>query len=181
MAGHVAGALMEAFDGPVWRLLPDRLVMTPTAPANAPEGRFHHSGQTAAYASLSAEGANVAIQRYLNDGVARMLMPMWLTAQHVVDIRSEPAASLVWQNQRATGKMASTWAFSDAARQAGAQAMLYASRSRPDLSHIVVFDPDCLALVGPPTHMAALVTPVAPLAAMPDDLPTDPKRRCEDM
>jgi hypothetical protein len=56
-----------SFDGPVWRILPQTLVDSPVEPARAPEGRFHHSGQIAAYASLSAEGASVAIQRYLGD------------------------------------------------------------------------------------------------------------------
>ncbi|HEX7823250.1 MAG TPA: RES family NAD+ phosphorylase [Sphingobium sp.] len=138
-----------SFDGPVWRLLPRPLVDTPAAPARAPEGRFHHSGQVAAYASLSVEGAGVAIRRYLGDGVARMLVPMWLNAAYVVDLRGNPSASVIWQEMGGKGEPSPTWAFSDAARQAGAQAMLYSSRSRPDLSHVVVFQPDCLSYVGP--------------------------------
>ena len=66
---------LKSFDGPVWRLLPEAHIHTPEKPAGAPEGRFHHSGQTtAAYASLSAEGARVAIKRYIGDGVARKLI-----------------------------------------------------------------------------------------------------------
>lgn len=142
---------LRPFSGPVWRLLPCDLVSTPTAPARAPEGRFHHSGQVAAYASLSAEGAGVAIRRYLGDGGARQLVPMWLRAERVADLRGVRSASVVWQDMRATGAPSPTWPHSDRARAAGAQAMLYASRTRPELSHVVVFDPDCLTCAGPAT------------------------------
>jgi RES domain len=145
-----------AFDGPVWRLLTEQLVESTTTPAAAPEGRFHHSGQIAAYASLTAEGAAVAIKRYLTDNRKRVLVPMWLKAQAVVDVRGDATASVVWQDQRQSGAIASTWAISDIARQAGAQALLYSSRSRPELSHVVVFDPACLTFVGPITPMAAI-------------------------
>ncbi|MFT9198743.1 RES family NAD+ phosphorylase [Gluconobacter oxydans] len=137
-----------SFDGPVWRLLPKTLAGNPTVIATAPEGRFHHSGQIAAYASLSAEGASVAIQRYLSDQIERVLIPMRLTAKRVADVRGMPAASVVWQDLRDDGIPSPTWLFSDAARQAGAEAMLYSSRSRPDLSHVVVFKPECLNTFG---------------------------------
>ncbi|NJO35670.1 MAG: RES family NAD+ phosphorylase [Rhodospirillales bacterium] len=147
---------MNGFDGPVWRLLTEQLVGSPTAPATAPEGRFHHSGQIAAYASLTAEGAEVAIKRYLTDDRKRMLVPMWLKAQAVADVRGNVAASVVWQDQRQLGAIASTWAIADLARRAGAQALLYSSRSRPELSHVVVFDPNCLTFVGPIMPMTAV-------------------------
>jgi hypothetical protein len=147
---------MVVFDGPVWRLLPEQMIGTPTAPADAPEGRFHHSGQIAAYTSLTAEGTAVAIKRYLSDKRTRVLVPLWLKAQAVADVRGDPTASVVWQDQRAIGAISSTWAISDGARQAGAQALLYSSRSRPELSHVVVFDLDCLTFVGPITPMAAI-------------------------
>ncbi len=120
----------------------------PAKPASAPEGRFHHSGQIAAYASLSAEGATVAIRRYLSDGVERVLVPMWLDAACVVDLRGEAAASIVWQELQAAGAPSPTWAYSDAARESGAQAMLYSSRTRPELSHIVIFDPSRMRIAG---------------------------------
>ncbi|NNE80339.1 MAG: RES family NAD+ phosphorylase [Silicimonas sp.] len=142
---------MIAFDGPVWRLLDTQSIDAPISPVKSPEGRFHHAGQTAVYASLSAEGAGVAIQRYLTDGVQRMLVPLWLDASLVVDHRGDPAASIVWQDIRATGAASPTWSFSDKARMAGGQAMLYSSRSHPDLGHVVVFDPACLKSAGAPT------------------------------
>lgn len=140
---------LKPFNGPVWRLLPETLVATPSIPAQAPEGRFHHSGQVAAYASLSAEGAEVAIKRYVDDGVARVLVPMWLKAEHVADERGNGDASIVWQDITAAGALSPTWAYSDNARNTGAQAMLYSSRSRPELSHVVVFQPDVLKCIGP--------------------------------
>jgi len=142
---------LSSFDGPVWRILPQVLVGTPAKPARAPEGRFHHSGQIAAYASLSAEGASVAIQRYLGDQIARKLVPMWLKSDCIIDERGNRAASVIWQDIRVSGLQSPTWAFSDTARDAGAQAMLYSSRSRPELNHVVVFDPTCLIFVGPVT------------------------------
>ncbi|MGY9049542.1 MAG: RES family NAD+ phosphorylase [Rhodobacterales bacterium] len=140
---------LEPIDLAVWRILPAKLLATPAQPAMAPEGRFHHSCQIAAYASLSPEGAGVAIQRYLSDTVGRIMVPMWLEADCVADERGNKDASVVWQDIRATGQLSPTWAISDFARGAGAKAMLYSSRSRPDLSHVVVFDPSCLRFVGP--------------------------------
>lgn len=137
-----------SFDGPVWRLLPESLVTTPCEPARAPEGRFHHSGQIAAYASLTAEGAHVAIKRYIADGVKRVLVSLRLKSDRVVDQRGNKLASIVWQDVRAAGAISPTWAWSDAARDIGAQAMLYSSRSRPDLVHVVVFQPTCLTTIG---------------------------------
>lgn len=137
-----------SFDGPVWRLLPKGLAAQPSVPASAPKGRFHHSGQVAAYASLSAEGTIVAIQRYLGDGVERVLIPMRLTATRVADVRGMPSASIVWQDMQSAGEHSPTWLFSDEARNLEADAMLYSSRSRPDLSHVIVFKPECLNTFG---------------------------------
>ncbi len=146
---------LAPFSGPVWRILPAAQADCPQAAAKAPEGRFHHSGQLAAYASLSAEGASVAVRRYLSDGAQRVLVPMWLEAAAVADIRGNAAASIVWQDLHAAGAPSPTWEFSDAARLAGAQAMLYSSRSRPDLSHVVVFATECLRLAGPISEISS--------------------------
>ena len=144
------GAAMQ-FNGLVWRLLPKSLAKTPSIPAQAPVGRFHHSGQVAAYASLSVEGVEVAMRRYLDDGVKRALVPMWLKSDHVFDHRGDPKASLVWQGTYEAGEASPTWLFSDEARDKGADAMLYSSRSRPELSHVVIFDTACLSYIGPIT------------------------------
>jgi len=141
---------MRPFDGPAWRIIPTAHRTQPLTPAAAPEGRFHHSGQVAIYASLTAEGAGVAIQRYLTDAAPRLIIPVHVTADRIADHRGNRAASVVWQETVANGAPSPTWAFSDAARDAGAAGLLYSSRSRPDLTHIVLFDPSCIRPTGPP-------------------------------
>jgi len=135
---------LAPFAGIVWRILDARLAHDPCAAARAPEGRFHHSGQRALYASLTAAGAGVAIARYVRENPGpRVIAPLHVDLARVRDLRAEPAperASVVWQELRASGAPSPTWALSDAARDLGTQAMLYPSRSRPDLTHIVVFD-----------------------------------------
>jgi RES domain-containing protein len=136
---------LTPFRAIVWRILWADLADAPLAPARAPEGRFHHGGQRALYASLTAEGALVAIRRYVHhDDPPRVIIPLQVTADRITDLRQLPdpsRASVVWQDDRASGAPAPTWALSDAARATGAQGMLYASRSRPDLTHLVLFDP----------------------------------------
>jgi hypothetical protein len=148
------------FDGTVWRILFADQAENPLAPARAPEGRFHHNSEFAIYTSLTAEGAGVAIQRYLavNDA-PRMIVPLRVTATKVMDLRpaaddktNTPATSVVWQSARALGRPAPTWHISDKARQQGAQGILYPSRSRPDLIHLVLLSgtaPGVLTQVGP--------------------------------
>lgn len=149
LADGKAMSVVIQFNGPVWRIMPEGLAGAPARPVTSPEGRFHHSGQTAVYTSLSADGARVAVQRYLGDGIARVLVPMWLDAPQTVDERGNTRASIVWQDMRQAGDPAPTWNISDAARRIGAQAMLYNSRSRPELSHVVVFQTECLTPAGP--------------------------------
>jgi RES domain-containing protein len=127
------------FDGTAFRAL--FAAADPLAPASAPEGRFHHSGQWALYASLTPEGCAVAIRRYLRpDDPPRVVVALRVTGR-MVDLRGRTEASVVWQDGWAAGTPSPTWAFSDAARAAGAQGLLYSSRSRPDLAHLAIFDP----------------------------------------
>ena len=131
---------MIPFRGVVFRILPKGA--DPLAPASAPEGRFHRAGQGALYTSLSPEGTVVAIRRYLRaDDRARVIVPLAIEADQIADLRGNSAASIVWQDLRAQGTPSPTWAFSDTARQAGAQGLLYSSRSRPELTHLVLFAP----------------------------------------
>lgn len=134
---------MIGYTGPVWRILwqgQDAL-----APVQNPEGRFHHSGQPAVYTSLTELGCATAIARYLTpkDG-PREIACLQITAGRIHDLRHEPAARMVWQDLRASGAASPTWGFSDAARAEGAQGMLYASRSQPDLTHLVLFAPEVI-------------------------------------
>ncbi|WP_170783825.1 RES family NAD+ phosphorylase [Ruegeria lacuscaerulensis] len=128
---------MLEFSGPVWRILFLSQCDAPLAPAKAPEGRFHFAGQTALYASLSAEGAAVAIRRYVGkDDPPRVLQQARITKARLVDLRGQRTASVVWQEM---DRPSPTWQFSEAARAQGADGLIYSSRSRPDLSHLVLF------------------------------------------
>lgn len=129
---------MIAFAGQVWRIINQG--QNPEKSVLAPEGRFHHSGQTAIYTSLSAEGCAVAIARYIGAGDPdREIITLHIEATRILDMRGHRELSVVWQDIRAAGATAPTWAVSDAARDAGTQGLLYSSRSRPDLSHLVLF------------------------------------------
>lgn len=135
---------MIPYQGTVWRILFADRAGDACEPARHPEGRFHHSGQVALYASLSAEGAAVALRRYVRAGdPPRVIVPLQIRAEIMADLRGTPeqaAASVVWQDMRETGAPSPTWVVSDRARTSGAQRLIYASRSRPDLSHLVLFD-----------------------------------------
>jgi hypothetical protein len=127
------------FDGTAFRAL--FAGADPLAPAHNPVGRFHHSGQWAIYTSLTPEGCAVAIRRYLRaSDPVRTVVPLRV-AGRMADMRGQSEVSVVWQDAWAAGRPSTTWRFSDAARTAGAQGMLYSSRSRPELTHLVIFDP----------------------------------------
>jgi len=132
------------FSGIVWRILFANQSGNTCAPVGSPIGRFHHSEQVALYTSCTEEGAGVAIKRYVNsDDAERIIVPLQITANCIYDIRTTDHtknASMVWQDHVENGEPAPTWIFSDTARKAGAQGMLYSSRSRPELTHLVLFD-----------------------------------------
>jgi len=113
-------------------------------PVHSPIGRFHHSAQVALYTSCTEEGASVAIKRYVKpDDPKRIIVPLRVDDARIYDIRKtdlSKGASIVWQDCVEKGDPAPTWQYSDYARKAGAQGMLYSSRSRPDLTHLVLFD-----------------------------------------
>jgi len=134
---------LAAFTGVVWRIMfADRLDQA-CKPVGSPVGRFHHSKQVALYTSCTEEGARVAIKRYLKpDDPKRIIVPLRVNSHHIYDVRKtdfSTLASIVWQDCVENNESVSTWAISDIARNAGAQGMLYASRSRPDLTHLVLF------------------------------------------
>lgn len=135
---------MIPFHGTVWRILSADRADDACEPARHPEGRFHHSGQVALYASLCAEGAAVALRRYVRTAdPPRVIVPLEIMTEAMDDLRGTPdqaAASVVWQDGRASGAPSPTWRFSDRSRAHGAQGLIYASRSRPDLSHLVLFE-----------------------------------------
>lgn len=141
---------MKLISGTFWRLKETARAGEILAPAHRPEGRFHHSGQKAIYLSETPEGCQVAMSYYARPGDPdQSLFALLLQNARVLDLRDaaqcgrlgiDPAnANMRWQNERAAGNVASTWAISDAARAAGADGMLNPSRSRPDLTHLVLF------------------------------------------
>ncbi len=135
---------MTAFAGIIWRAAFKG--QSPLIPASAPEGRFHHGGQTALYASLTPEGCRVAIRRYISaDDPPRLIHPLRFSADRVIDMSGRPELGIVWQDLRDNGP-SPTWAVSDRLRAEGWQAMLYSSRSRPDLTHIAIFDVSATSL-----------------------------------
>ncbi|WP_051927402.1 RES family NAD+ phosphorylase [Ruegeria halocynthiae] len=145
---------MLEFSGPVWRILFLSQINAPLAPSKAPEGRFHYSGQTALYASRSAEGAAVAIRRYVSAcDPPRVIQKARISGARLADLRSHTKASIIWQGIRDTCGSSPTWQFSDRARNHGADGLIYSSRSRPDLSHIVLFNisPALIRLENPAT------------------------------
>lgn len=122
----------------------------PMAPVSGPVGRFHHGGQFAIYGSLTPDGCAVAIRRYLRpDDATRVVVSLRVTGR-MTDLRGRADVSVVWQDGWAAGHPSPTWAISDAARAAGAQGMLYSSRSRPDLTHLVIFNPAAVLSAGQP-------------------------------
>ena len=135
---------LTPFTGLVWRIMFSDQIQQSCEPVCSPIGRFHHSQQVALYTSCTEEGAGVAIKRYLkSDDPVRIIVPLQIEADYIYDIRKtdySSQASVVWQDCVAKGEPAPTWAYSDTAREAGARGMLYASRSRPDLTHLVLFD-----------------------------------------
>ena len=89
------------------------------------------------------------MQRYKrDDSPPRLIVPLTIRSTRLADLRGNPSAAIVWQDIRASGKPAPTWAFSDAARRDGAEGLVYSSRSRPDLSHLVLFDLTVIVAAG---------------------------------
>ena len=135
---------LTPFRGLVWRIMFADQQHQACESVLSPVGRFHHSGQIALYTSCTEQGASVAIKRYVkSDDPVRVIAPIQIVASKIYDIRNtddSSEASVVWQDCVARGEFAPTWRYSDLAREAGAQGMLYSSRSRPDLSHLVLFD-----------------------------------------
>ncbi len=118
--------------------------------ARNPEGRYHHDGQPALYLSPSPEFSRIAIDVYLRpDDAPRVIVPLDVAQARLADLRDPDTqraldlkgheASVPWQPERAAGHPATSWIASDAARDAGADGIVYAARSDPDRWHIVLF------------------------------------------
>lgn len=138
---------MTPLSGTFWRLIERARAGEVLAPALSPEGRFHHQGQRALYLSQSEEGTRVAMARYIGAETPELIaVAIDVPHARVLDLRDAAQCvrfgigpeheNIVWQD---LPRPSPTWAISDAARATGADGMLYRSRSRPDLTHLVLF------------------------------------------
>jgi RES domain-containing protein len=112
-----------------------------------PEGRFHHNGQPALYASPSPETAAIAIDIYLkHNDAARVMIPLAIDNAKMADLRDPDTCARLGidpashgpingppENPQPVGKL------SDIVRDSGADGMIYASRRAPERWHIVLF------------------------------------------
>jgi len=120
--------------------------------ALSPEGRFHHHNQRTIYMSPSPQAAAVAVNIYLKpDDPPRLVVPLRISAARILDFRTPETekslglewreTAVPWAKQRAAGLPATSWRASDAARAAGADGMIYPSRTLPSRWwHLVLFD-----------------------------------------
>ena len=120
-------------------------------PASAPNGRWHHDGQRALYLSASPEGCRIALKVYQNsDDPDRGIFRVRVENAKIADLRRPeirralrttlPEVHAFWADLMANGQTSPTWAISDALRKMGADRLLTPSRSRPDLTHLTLFN-----------------------------------------
>ena len=120
-------------------------------PAGAPMGRWHHNGQTALYLSETPDGCRVATRIYHSpEDPPRFIYPFRVENALVVDLRAAQVRSafdvslkdihVFWRDLHADGQSSPTWALGDQIRSIGATGLLTPSRSRPDLTHLTLFE-----------------------------------------
>ena len=120
-------------------------------PARGRCGRWHYDGQPAIYCSDVPDGCRVSINSFATaEDPKWIIYPVDVQADRIVDLR-EPEARKVfntdlpsihafWNDYLARGETSPTWILSDRLRDAGAQGILAPSRSRPELTHLTLFD-----------------------------------------
>lgn len=120
------------------------------SPVQSPEGRSHYDGQRTMYLSETPEGCQIATRIYSQpDDPPRGIFPLTLTSANVADLRDPKACDALgidtthiqahWQEIRAKGLPSPTWEISDRVRTLGLDGLLYASRSKPSLTHLTLF------------------------------------------
>lgn len=146
-----ADAGFRSLSGLFYRIVPADRADTALAPAQSPEGRFHHDGQSTLYVSSRPDWAEQAIRVYVRpEDPPRVICEVDLAPTRVLDLRDatlgaalgvDPAlAAVPWLPERAAGRPASSWRVADAARAAGAEGMIYTARTEPARWHLVLFD-----------------------------------------
>ena len=119
-------------------------------PAGAPVGRWHYDGQSALYLSETPDGCRIATKIYRKrEDPQRYIYPFRVENALVVDMRDPEVRSALgvslrdihvrWPDLHANGHSSPTWALSDKIRSTGATGLLSPSRSRPDLTHLTLF------------------------------------------
>jgi RES domain-containing protein len=142
--------MMTAIAGRFWRSVFAADVDQVLMGARSPEGRYHHNGQAALYLSPSPAFSRIAVDTYLRPGdPPRVIVPLEVREASLADLRDPlvqralglngTEAGTLWQPERAAGRPATSWIASDAAREKGAQGIIYAARSDPARWHIVLF------------------------------------------
>ncbi len=137
------------FSGRLWRILFADRQTEALGAARHPEGRFHHDGQRALYASPTTEAAAVAIDSYYRpDDPPRVIVPLWLEGARLLNFRASATSTdlglsgdeptVNWRVDRAAGQPARSWLASDAARAAGADGIIYYSRKAAPLWHVAL-------------------------------------------
>ncbi|WP_268744173.1 RES family NAD+ phosphorylase [Limimaricola cinnabarinus] len=144
---------------PLWRICAEGA--EPLAPVASASGRFHHDGQPALYASLSPEGAGVAMASYASPGdPPRLIWPLHLAPKALADLRDRAVCAALgidpddlvsrWADDRAAGRQVRSWRASDHLRAMGPDGFLYPSRKAPEHGHVILFATKGLRLAGPP-------------------------------
>lgn len=119
--------------------------------ASAPFGRWHQDPQQALYLSASPEGCRIAVKAYQNDeDPKRGIFPFKVEEATVVDLRDPDTRAgfdislsdihVFWADLKAQNEPSPTWVISDRLRALGADGLLTPSRSRPDLTHLTLFN-----------------------------------------
>jgi RES domain-containing protein len=148
MAGTIGR--LRAVSGTFFRIMFEHQSHDVLRGAASPQGRYHHNKEPALYISPHPEWAQKAVESYVQHGdPERSVHPLLVYDALVADVRDrelcrllgiEPSDSDVpWQPQLANGVRPSTWNVSDAARQAGADGLIYTARSDPTRWHLVLF------------------------------------------
>jgi RES domain-containing protein len=142
--------VITTVSGRFWRSLFETDVALVLDGARLPEGRYHHDGQPALYISPSPDYSRIAIDAYLrDDDPPRVIVPLDVVGARLADLRDPTVqralglagteASVPWRPERVKGRPATSWIASDAARDAGADGIIYAARSDPIRWHVCLF------------------------------------------
>ncbi len=142
--------MMIPVAGRFWRTVLASDVVRVLDGAVSPEGRYHHKGQEALYMSPLPEYSRFAVDACLRpDDPPRVIVPLDVTGANLADLRAPDVqralglngteSGTLWQPERAMGQPATSWIASDAARNAGADGIIYAARSDATRWHIVLF------------------------------------------